>query len=433
MTCILIRRGRLVDPRANLDAIQDLLIVDGRIEAIGRELKEPKSATTIIKADGMIVAPGLVDIGTETREPGFEEDETIESVGRAAIAGGYTTIACLPNSDPPIDSQASVEFVNHQADDADWCHVKVLACVSKDRKGQELAEMGLLAEAGAIGFTDANAPLESSELMRRALEYAQMFDLPILNSPYVPELNRDGVMHEGFMSMLLGLSGMPSAAEDVMVARDIRLAESTGGRLHLLFTSTAESVELLRRAREREAPVTAGVPVANIAATDAEVRCFDARFKLNPPLRSEPHLLACVDGLKDGTIDVICSGHMPRAAEKKMDVLDAAPFGAAGLETTLGVVGTKLVQPGHLSWPEVLSKLSCNPAMILGLESKGSLAVGKDADVVVIDPEHRWQVEPRQFQSRCRSSPFDGWTLHGKARDVIVGGRLKLREGQLVS
>ncbi len=426
MTTILIRNGRVMDPSQGIDRITDVRVVEGRIDSL--EPQSSAKADLVLDARDRIVAPGLIDIGAELREPGFEEDETIATGAAAAVAGGYTTLACLPNTDPPIDSQAGVEFLQHQAARAGQCHVVVLACISKNREGHQLAEMGLLAEAGAVGFTDASAPVANAELMRRALEYAQMFGRPILNRPEVPELNRDGVMHEGLVSTLLGLAGMPAEAEDVMTARDIRLAEATGGRLHLLHISSAGSIEILRRARARGVDVTAGIAAANFALDDEHLRRFDSNCKVNPPLRSADHVAACIEGLVDGTIDVIASGHTPRAAEKKMDVIDAAPHGMVGLETTLGLVGTKLVTAGHLSWYQVLAKLSCNPARILGLADKGTLRPGADADVVIIDPEATWVVDPSRFASLGRNTPLVGWTLHGRATDVIVGGCLKRRD-----
>ena len=424
MPRILVQNGHLIDPSQDLDGPADLLLDEGKVQAI---LDRGASCHADINLDAAnrIVAPGLIDLGTQLREPGFEEDETIESGTIAAVAGGFTSIACLPNTDPPIDSQASVEFVQHQAARANQCRVFVLACVSKNRDGQGLSEMGLLAKAGAVGFSDAPAPVSNAELMRRALEYAQMFNLPVLNRPEVPELNRDGVMHEGMVSTLLGLPGMPPEAEDVMTARDIRLAEATGGELHLLHISTSGSCELLRRARARGVHVTAGICALNLALNDEALRRFDTHCKVNPPLRSEDHIQACLEALQDNTLAVISSGHAPRAPEKKMDVLHAAPFGTCSLETTLGLVGTKLVSTGYLNWADVIEKMSTNPARILGLRKKGTFMVGADADVVVFDPECEWTVDPKQFRSKSDSSPLSGWTLHGRATDVIVGGELK--------
>lgn len=423
MTSILIRDGRVVDPAQNLDGVASIFIEDGIIRSCDARSDTP--ADRVIDARHRIVAPGLIDIGTELREPGFEEDETIETGANAATAGGFTAIACVPSTDPPIDSQASVEFIGHQARRANQCRVYVLACVSKNREGLELSEMGVLSQAGAIGFSDAPQPVTSSELMRRALEYSQMFDRPIINRPEVTELNRDGVMHEGLVSTLLGLPGMPAEAEDVMTARDIRLAESTGGRLHLLGMSSSGSVEVVRRARARGVHVTTGISAINFSLDDEPLRSFHSKYKLNPPLRSKDHLEACIEGLRDGTIDVISSGHSARAAEKKMDVLDAAPFGMTSLETTLSLSVTKLVKTNQLTWLQLISKLSTNPATILGLSGQGTLAEGTVADLVVIDPNAEWIVDSGSFASKGTNTPLDGWTLASRVTEVIVGGQLR--------
>ncbi len=399
----------------------NLLIEHGKIAAYD---VLPRGDEKIIDATGKIVAPGLVDISAELREPGCEEDETIETGTAAAIAGGYTSIACMPETEPPIDTPAAVEFVRQKAARAKNCNVFVIACVSKDREGKELAEIGSLVEAGAVGFSDGSRPVQNAELLRRALEYCLMFDKPILNHPEVLELARGGVMHEGRTSMVLGLAGLPAEAEDVMTSRDIRLAESTGGRLHLSNISTTGSVDLIRRVKQRGVNLTCSIASANIALLDESLREFDAHCKLSPPLRSRGHLESCLTGLKDGTIDVIASGHTPRASEKKMQDIDLAPFGMVSLETTLSLVITHLIRPGHLDWPAALAKLSTNPARLLGLP-KGTLAIGADADVVIVDPDAKWTVDPKQFKSKSSSTPLVGKELCGRVEKVIVGGEVR--------
>jgi dihydroorotase len=398
-----------------------VLIEDGRIAALDAQ---PRGNERVIDARGLIVSPGLIDLHTQLREPGCEEDETIETGTAAALAGGYTSVACLPETDPPIDTPAAVEFVRQKAARARHCHVFVVACVSKNREGKELAEIGSLVEAGAVAFSDAMRPLASADLLRRALEYCLMFDAPILSHPEVQDLSHGGVMHEGRTSMVLGLAGMPSAAEDVMASRDIRLAEATGGKLHLLNLSTASSFDLVRRSKQRNVAITAGVCAIQFALTDESLRSFNSDCKLNPPLRSAEDVEACIAALADGTLDVISSGHAPRAVEKKMQELDLAPFGMVSLETTLALVVTKLIEPGHLDWTAALAKLTINPARILGL-NKGTLRPGADADVTVIDPDIRWTVDPERFQSKSSNTPLAGTTLRGRARHVIVGGELK--------
>lgn len=400
----------------------NLLIEAGKIAAYD---VPPRGDEKIIDATGKIVAPGLVDIHTELREPGCEEDETIETGTAAALAGGYTSIACMPETEPPIDTPAAVEFVRQKAARAKNCNVFVIACISKDREGKELAEIGSLVEAGAVGFSDGSRPVQNAEVLRRALEYCLMFDKPILNHPEVLELARGGVMHEGRTSLVLGLAGLPAEAEDVMTSRDIRLAESTGGRLHLANISTTGSVDIIRRVRQRGVNITCSIAAANFALLDESLREFDANCKLSPPLRSRGHLESCLAGLADGTIDVIASGHTPRASEKKMQDIDLAPFGMVSLETTLSLVITHLIRPGHLDWPAALAKLATNPARTLSLP-KGTLALGADADVIIIDPDAKWTVDPKQFKSKSSNTPLAGKELYGRVERVIVGGEMRL-------
>ena len=421
MSTILIQNGRVIDPSQQMDRVTNLLISDGRIAAYDAA---PEGPETIIDASEKIVAPGLIDMHVHLREPGSEDDETIETGTAAALAGGFTSIACMPNTDPPIDSQGTVEFIRGQAARADNCNVLVVACVSKNREGKELAEIGQLVEAGAVAFTDDGAPIYDPELMRRAFEYCLMFDKPVLNHCEIRELTGHGVMHEGLTALILGLPGMPPAAEHVMASRDIALAEETGGRYHLMHVSTGGSVDAVRRAKGRGVRVTTEVCPHHFTLTDECLRSFDSNFKMNPPLRGAGHRKGCIDGLIDGTIDVIVTDHAPHAKEKKMQELDRAPFGIVGLETALGLVVTRLIEPGHLDWPTALRKMTVTPAQILGIE-KGTLQIGADADVTVIDPKVRWTVDPREFKSKSTNTPFAGWELTGRAEVVIVGGRMK--------
>lgn len=425
MSKLLIHSGRVIDPSQKLDRVTNVLVENGRIAAFDVPLN---GQDTAIDASGKIVAPGLIDMHVHLREPGREEDETIRTGTAAALAGGFTSVACIPNTEPPIDTQAQVEFVQHQAARADNANVYVVACVSKNREGNELAEIGQLVSAGAVAFSDDGAPVFNPELMRRAFEYCQMFDKPILNHAEVRELTHGGVMHEGLVSMVLGLPGMPAAAEDVMTSRDIALAHATGGRLHIMHISTAGSIELVRRAKNRGVRVTTEVCPHHFTLTDECLRTFDANFKMSPPLRAQEDVEACIAGLVDGTIDVICTDHAPHAREKKMRELDAAPFGIIGLETALALVSTALIRPGHLTWPQAIEKMSINPARVLGIP-KGTLQPGADADITIIDPEARWTVDPRKFRSKSSNSPYAGWELTGRADTVIVGGRVKYVAG----
>jgi len=421
MPPLLIQNGRVIDPAQDMDRVTNLLVADGRVAAYDAR---PTGNETVIDAAGKIVSPGLIDMHVHLREPGFEEDETIDSGTAAALAGGFTSIACIPNTDPPIDSQAAVEFVRDRAQKADHCNVLVVACVSKNREGKELAEIGQLVEAGAVAFSDDGSPVSDAELMRRAFQYCLMFDKPVLSHAEIRELTQQGVMHEGLVSLVLGLPGIPAAAEDVMISRDVALAEATGGRLHVMHVSTAGGIDVLRRAKSRGVRVTAEATPHHFTLTDECLRAFDANFKMSPPLRGREHVDAVIAGLADGTIDAVASDHAPHAREKKMQELDQAPFGVVGLETSLGLVVAKLIEPGHLDWPAAIRKMSLNPARILGIP-KGTLAIGADADVTIIDPKARWTVDPAQFRSKSANTPFAGMELTGRAEVVIVGGRVK--------
>ncbi len=423
MTRLVITNGRVIDPSQSMDRVTNLLIVDEKIA--GYDVS-PGGQDEVIDAAGKIVAPGLIDIHVHLREPGREEDETIETGTAAAVAGGFTSIACCPNTDPPIDTQGTVEFVRQKATRAGNCHVFVIACASKNREGKELAEIGQLVEAGAVAVSDDGNPVYDAELMRRAFEYCRMFNIPVMNHCEVSELTHQGVMHEGLTSMVLGLGGIPSAAEDVMVSRDITLAETTGGRLHIMHISTTGSIQALRRAKSRGVNVTAEVTPHHFTLTDESLRTFDSNYKMNPPLRGRSHVEACIEALRDDTIDVIATDHAPHAKEKKMQELDRAPFGIIGLETALGLVATKLIEPGHLDWPKALAKMTINPAQVLRI-NKGTLQLGADADVTIIDPDLRWTVEAEQFRSKSTNSPFIGWELKGRATTVLVSGRVKYR------
>jgi dihydroorotase len=418
---ILIQGGRVIDPSQQMDRVTSVLIDEGRIAAYDAV---PTGREEIVDAAGMIVAPGLIDMHVHLREPGREEDETIASGTAAALAGGFTSVACMPNTEPPIDSQAAVEFIRGQAARADNCNVFVVACVSKNREGKELAEIGQLVEAGAVAFTDDGSPIYNPELMRRAFEYCLMFDKPVLNHAEIRELTEHGVMHEGLTSLILGLPGMPPAAEHVMASRDLALAEETGGRYHLMHVSTGGSIDAVRRAKARGVRVTTEVCPHHFTLTDESLRSFDSNFKCNPPLRGKGHVKGCIDGLVDGTIDAIVTDHAPHAKEKKMQELDRAPFGIVGLETALGLVVTRLIKPGLLDWPTTLAKMTVNPARILGID-KGTLRIGADGDVTIIDPAVRWTVDPAEFRSQSTNTPFAGWELSGRAQTVIVGGRVK--------
>ncbi len=423
MTTILIRGGRVIDPSQGLDEVADLFIEDGRVAGVGTHTG---SADEVIDASGLIVAPGLIDLHVSLREPGFDEDETSETGTAAALAGGVTSVACMPDTRPVVDDRAAAEFILLQAARAGNCNVFPLGSVTRNLEGEELSEIGQLVEGGAVGFTDVKRPLANAEVMRRALEYTRMFDRPIFSHPQVPELVAGGVMHEGEYSTLIGLRGMPAAAEEIMVGRDVALAELTGGCVHLMCISTAGGVERIRRAKQRGIRVSAEVTPHHLALTDAELRSFDTNYKVDPPLRSPDHIEALVEGLADGTIDVICSDHQPFAEEKKARELDLVPFGITGLETLLPICIRTLIEPGHLDWPQLLEKLTNNPANILGIP-RGTLQAEAVADVVLIDPQSEWTIDPSRFRSKGRNTPFSGWKVRGRVHTALVAGDVRYR------
>lgn len=421
MATTLIRGGRLIDPSQNLDRIGNLLIEGSRISGIDLPVS---AADKTIDATGLLVVPGLIDLHVSLREPGNEEDETIASGTAAALAGGITSVVCMPDTTLAVDNRGEAEFIFIQGERAANARVYPLGAVTKNNAGQELAEIGQLFEAGIRAFSDGRHSIANAEIMRRALQYAGMFNCPIFNRPQVPELAINGIMHDGFISSRLGLSGIPAAAEDIMVGRDIALTELTGGRVHLTCISSQNAIDQIRRAKTRGIRVSTEVTPHQFTLTDECLITFDPNFKVAPPLRSRDHVEACIAGLKDGTIDAICSDHQPHAPEKKMRELDLVPFGIVGLETLLPICIKSLIDPGHLTWPQLIEKLTLGPARILGID-KGTLHVGRDADVTLIDPQHSWTIDPGHFRSKSRNTPFAGWQVRGRPHMVLVGGLVK--------
>jgi dihydroorotase len=423
MHTVRITNGRVIDPSQGIDQVADLWTRGEHILGLGAQPQ--LQADRVIDATGKIVCPGLIDMHVHLREPGREEDETIATGTAAALAGGVTSLACMPNTEPAIDNQAAAEFVYLQAERAGNANVFPVGAITKGRQGQELAEIGGLVEGGAVAFTDDGSPVVSAEIMRRALEYCRMFDKAVLSHCEDLELTRGGVMHEGFESMRLGLRGMPAAAEEVMVHRDIALAELTGARLHVLHVSTAGSVDLIRRARQRGVRVTGEACPHHFTLTDECLRTFDSNYKMAPPLRTQDDVQAILAGLKDGTLEVLATDHAPHAPEKKARELDQAPNGIIGLETLLPVCVVALIEPGHLTWSQLIEKLTINPARVLGID-RGTLRPGADADVTIIDPTAEWTIDPSRFRSKSRNCPFAGWKVRGRAHVVIVGGQVKV-------
>jgi dihydroorotase len=422
MPTLLLRHGRIIDPARKFDAVGDLLIRDGRIAEVGT-VSGP--ADEVIDCTRAIVCPGLIELHAGVRDPGYEEDETTATATAAALAGGFATIAALPDTQPVVDNRAAAEYVILQAERAGNCRVVPLGAVTRGNAGQELADLGQLADGGAVAFTDAKRPIQSAEIFRRALEYARMFHRPIFTHPQDATLTAGGVMHEGYYSTLLGLRGMPAAAEEIMVGRDIALVELTDGRVHLMCVSTKNAVERIRRAKQQQLGVTADIAVHHLLLTDERLQDYDANYKVDPPLRTADHVAALIAGLQDGTIDAISSDHQPVAAEKKDRELDLVPFGIVGLETLLPLCIQALIEPGHLTWPQLIAKLTTGPANVLGLKDRGTLSPGTAADVTVIDPDVRWTIDPMQFRSKSRNTPFAGWDVRGRARMVLINGEVR--------
>jgi dihydroorotase len=421
MKPLLIRSGRIVDPSRGLDDTSDLLIQDGTIAAVGRNLGLPDGAE-VVDAAGLVVAPGLVDLHTHLREPGQEDRETIATGALAAAAGGFTAICAMPNTDPPIDNQSAVGFVVKQGAAAGAARVYPIGAVSLGQKGEQLAEFGELVAAGAVAVSDDGHPVASGHLMRTALEYARTFGIPVADHCEEPSLARGGVMHEGLVATRLGLKGIPAAAEEIMVARDILLAGHTGGHVHLCHMSTRGSVELIRQAKDRHLPVTAEATPHHFTLTHDACDGYNTNAKMNPPLREAEDVEALRAALRDGTIEVIATDHAPHHYDAKEREFDDAPFGVVGLETALGLGLAVLVGGGVLTLPQLVARMSTAPARAFGLPG-GSLAPGQPADVVVFDPAGTWRVDPARFRSKSRNTPFAGRELKGRVVRTIVGGR----------
>jgi dihydroorotase len=419
---LLIKGGRVIDPAASVDAVQDVLLKGDRIERVGKHLAVPDGTTTL-EAGGKIVCPGFIDLHVHLREPGQEYKETVATGTRAAAAGGFTAVCAMANTHPVNDNRSVTDYIRAKADTEGVVRVYPIGAVTRNLGGAELAELAELAEAGCVAFSDDGKCVMNAALYRRAMEYTLPFGTPLISHAEDHHLSKDGAMNEGVVSTELGIPGAPAAAEDVMVARDILLAELTGAHVHIAHLSTATAVRLVRDAKARGVRVTAEVTPHHLLLTEEAVRSFDANTKMNPPLRSKRDTEALIEGLVDGTIDCIATDHAPHAVSEKEGEYDRAAFGIVGLETAVSLLMDRLVAPGTLPLATLVARLSRDPARLLNLPG-GSLAAGAPADLTLLDPQAQWTVDPAKFVSKSRNTPFGGWTLTGRPWKTVVGGRI---------
>ncbi len=423
---LLLKDGLVLDPAQNLEERRDLLIENGRVAILGAPGSVPGEAHQVVDASGLWICPGFIDMHTHLREPGQEYKETIATGGRAAAAGGFTSVACMPNTMPVNDSATVTRYILEKAAEARGVRVYPVAALSQGSEGEILAEYGDLKEAGAVALSDDGRPVSNSQLMRRSLEYAHTFNMLVISHAEDLVLTGDGVMHEGTVSVEMGLKGIPAAAEEVAVFRDIELARLTGARLHIAHVSTARSVEIIRRAKAEGVRVTAETAPHYFSLTDEAVRGFNTNAKMSPPLRTMADMAAIRAGLADNTLDCIASDHAPHSILEKDVEFNQAANGIIGLETAVGL-SLELLQGGVLTKAQLVAKLSTNPARILQVAG-GSLEVGGPADIMVLDPDRVWTVDVQQFRSKSRNSPFNGRQMTGRTVLTIVGGEVKFRE-----
>lgn len=421
---LLIQNGYVIDPTQGVNTGKNLLIEDGRVVGLSSHSDDVPEDCEVFDATGLVVAPGFIDMHVHLREPGHEYKETIASGAASAVAGGFTTVCAMPNTNPVNDSAAVTRFVIEQAERAGLAGVFPIGAITRNSDGTELAEMGEMKDAGIVAVSDDGRPVPTAGMMRRAMEYARGFDLPVIDHCEDKSLARGGVMHEGHWSLVLGMRGMPAAAEEVDVERNCLLAELTGARLHLAHLSTRGAIEIVRRAKERGLPVTCEVAPHHWTLTDEAVQDYDTNTKMSPPLRSQGHLDAIIAGLRDGTVDAIATDHAPHHADEKALEYDQAPFGIVGLETAVGLAMDRLVTEGLISLERLVELCATNPARILRLEDRGTLRAGARADLTIIDPELTWTFDASRSKSRSRNTPFDGYTFRGGAVATIVSGRV---------
>ena len=433
MKPLLIRGGHIIDPSQEIDEVGSLLIAEGKISWLGKgEITPPQPDYDVLPAQGLIVCPGFIDFHCHLRQPGFEEKETIATGTRAAARGGFTTICCMPNTNPPLDNQATIEYVKAEATKEATVRVLPVGCISKGRKGEELAPMSELASAGVIGYSDDGEPVMNLRLMHQALDGSRALGLPIIDHCEDKALTDGGLMNEGVVSTRLGLRGMPAAAEEIMVARNLALARLTGGWLHIAHISTEGSVDLVGRAREKGVRVTAEVTPHHLTLTEERVTGYDTNAKVNPPLRTKKDVQALIQGLRGNVIDIIATDHAPHTEADKQSEFALAPFGISGFETALGSL-MSLVHDGKLTLTTLISKLTYEPARIIGdrYGKLGTLAIGAPAEVTIFDPDRNWVVDTNTFASKGKNTPLAGFVLKGKVMATIAQGKLVYKDNSI--
>ncbi len=425
MSKIAIDNGRVIDPASGVDETCGVLLDEGVVTKVGELTDSDRAEAEVIDASGRIVCPGLIDIHVHCREPGHEEEETIATASAAAVAGGFATICAMPNTHPPMDDETAIQYVLHRGTQADLARVLPVGCITKGRQGQELAEIGMMLEAGAVAFTDDGEGVASTDVMHRALQYGGMLGVTLMQHCQDPALF-GGSMNSGAVAVRLGLGGIPSSGEEIMLRRDLELVQRTGTRYHVQHISSAGSVELIRRARADGLPVTAEATPHHLLLTDAACMSYDPNYKMNPPLRSTDDVQAVREGVADGTISCLATDHAPHAQEEKELEFALAPFGIISLECALGLYAKALIDTGLMDWPDLIARLTTGPAGVLDRPA-GSLTLGAPADVTVIDPETPYTVDIHSFRSKGRNCPYHGWDLGARAVATIVGGEIKYR------
>ncbi len=421
---LLIKNGHLIDPNGKENTGMNVLIEDGKVSAWLKQNEEAPEDAEVFDASGLLVAPGFIDLHVHLREPGQEHKENIASGCAAAVAGGWTSVCPMPNTKPINDNAAITRYMIEQGKTAGLANVFPIGAITKSSHGEQLAEMGEMKAAGAVAVSDDGRPVPTAGMMRRAMQYAKDFNLPVIDHCEDKSLSSGGVMHEGKMSLLLGLKGMPALAEDIDVVRDILLAKETGSHIHIAHVSTAGAIEAVRRAKNEGINVTCEVTPHHFTLTDKAVEGYDTNTKMSPPLRSEEHLEAVIEGIKDGTIDAIATDHAPHHQDEKALEYDAAPFGIIGLETAVGLAFNELVHKGTINLEQLVKLCSSNPAKIFNLKDRGTLKVGSIADVTIIDPDLEWTYNASESKSKSKNSPFDGWKFNGGVVATIVGGKI---------